>query len=182
MKTEKEKMLSGEPYLAFGDELREMRTKTFQATMKYNTTGNRALIDDIFEEKYNNLIVNAPFYCDYGQNVKFGDDVFVNFNCSFLACCEINIGSNCWIGPDVKIYTAIHPIDPTERNKGINLAKPVNIGKNCWIGGNTTILPGVSIGEGVTIGAGSIVTRNIPPHTVAVGNPCKVIKKIKGGE
>ena len=104
--------------------------------------------------------------------------MFVNFNFSALSSAEIEIGDNCYIGPNVGLYTAMHPIDPERRIKGINFAKPVKIGKNCWLGASVIVLPGVEIGEGCTIGAGSVVTKNIPPYSIAAGNPAKIIRKI----
>lgn len=177
-KTEKEKMLACEEYIAFEPELNEMRRKTFEATMKFNTTGDKKYLDEIFEQKFEGLKLNPPFYCDYGTNMKFGKNVFMNFNCSALSCAEIEIGDNCYIGPNVQLYTAIHPTNPEKRNKAINLAKPIKIGANCWLGGGVIVLPGVEIGEGSTIGAGSVVTKNISPRTVAAGNPCRVIREV----
>lgn len=179
IKTEKEKMLSGEEYIAFDDELNALRKRTYEATMKFNTTGDKKFIEEIFCQKFDNFMLNPPFYCDYGENVKIGKNVFMNFNCSILSCAEVEIGDNCYIAPNVQLYTAIHPLDPEERNKGINLAKPIKIGANCWIGGGVVILPGVEIGEGTTIGAGSVVAKNIPSRVVAVGSPCKVARYLE---
>lgn len=177
-KSEKEKMLSGEEYIAFDPELNEMRRTTAQATMKFNTTGETKYINEIFKNEFEGLMLSPPFYCDYGENVKFGKNVFVNFNCSILSCAEVEIGDNCYIAPNVQLYTAIHPTEPERRNEAINLAKPIKIGANCWLGGGVIVLAGVEIGEGTTIGAGSVVTKNIPPRCIAVGNPCKVLRSI----
>lgn len=182
MKTEREKMLAGEKYMAFDSELCKMRERTFAATMKFNTTADKFLVEEIFQQKFENLVLNPPFYCDYGEHVKIGKNVFINFNCSILSCAEVEIGDNCYIAPNVQLYTAIHPLTPTERNKAINLAKPIKIGANCWLGGGVIVLPGVEIGEGTTIGAGSVVTKNIPQNCVAVGNPCKVLRYIEENE
>lgn len=126
-----------------------------------------------------NFTIHPPFCCDYGENITIGENIFINFNCSILSCAKVEIGDNCWIGPNVQIYTAIHPVEPKKRNTGIGSAKPIKIGKDCWLGGGVIILPGVEIGEGSTIWTGSVVTKNIPPNSIAVGNPCKVIRKIK---
>lgn len=181
-KTEKEKMLSGEPYIAFNGELDEMRRATAAATMKFNTGGGPACVKDIFRRSFPGLILNPPFYCDYGENVHLGSNVFINFNCSILACARVVIGDHCYIGPNVQLYTAIHPLDPEERNKGVNMARPINIGANCWLGGGVIILPGVDIGEGSTVGAGSVVTRSIPPRSLAAGNPCRVLRSLDAEE
>lgn len=179
-KTEKQKMLAGEEYIAFNPELNEMRKASADATMKFNTTGCKKYIREIFKNEFDGLMLNPPFYCDYGENIQFGKNVFVNFNCSILSCAKVEIGDNCYIAPNVQLYTAIHPINPEQRNKAINLAKPIKIGANCWLGGGVIVLAGVEIGEGTTIGAGSVVTKNIPPRCVAVGNPCRVLKYLEG--
>ena len=124
------------------------------------------------------IIVNQPFYCDYGKQISVGKRFFANFNLTVLDEARVTIGDDCFIGPNVSIYTACHSTDPIERNTRREWAEPVTIGDNVWIGGSVTILPGVTIGSNVTIGAGSVVTRDIPDNVVAVGNPCKVIKKI----
>lgn len=177
-KTEREKMLLGEPYIAFDEELNAMRRKTAKATMKFNITGNIDSIAEIFSRQFENFILNPPFYCDYGENVHIGKNVFMNFNCSILSCAKVEIGDHCYIGPNVQLYTAIHPFDPEERNKGVNMAKPIKIGKNCWLGGSVIVLPGVEIGDSCTIGAGSVVTRSIPAYSLAAGNPCRVLRSI----
>lgn len=124
------------------------------------------------------IIVNQPFYCDYGKQIRVGKRFFANFNLTILDEARVTIGDDCFIGPNVSIYTACHSTDPVERNTRREWAEPVTIGDNVWIGGSVTILPGVTIGSNVTIGAGSVVTRDIPDNVVAVGNPCKVIKNL----
>lgn len=176
-KSEKEKMLSGEPYFALDEELVKMREKSQSIWLKFNMTGDQNLLEDLFEQKFDNLHINPPFHCDYGQTMKFGKNVFINYNCTFLTCAEIAIGDNCWIGPDVKLYTAVHPLDAELRKSGIGSAKKIKIGSDCWLGGGVVILPGVTVGSGSTIGAGSVVTKDIPSDCVAAGNPCKIIRK-----
>ena len=124
------------------------------------------------------IIVNQPFYCDYGKQIRVGKRFFANFNLTVLDEALVTIGDDCFIGPNVSIYTACHSTNPVERNTRREWAEPVTIGDNVWIGGSVTILPGVTIGSNVTIGAGSVVTRDIPDNVVAVGNPCKVIKSL----
>ncbi len=178
MLSEKDKMLSGEDYFASTKELESMRKTSQTLWAQYNTTGDITLLEKLFKQQLANVTINPPFHCDYGETIKFGKKVFINYNCTFLSCGGIEIGDNTFIGPHVQIYTAIHPLDPKDRNTGIGRTKKVKIGANCWLGGGVIILPGVEIGEGSTIGAGSVVTKNIPPGIIAWGNPCKVMKKI----
>ena len=126
----------------------------------------------------NNIKVLQPFRCDYGCNITVGENFFANFNLTILDEAKVTIGDNVFIGPNVSIYTACHPTDPDDRRDGREWSLPVTIGSDCWIGGNVVILPGVEIGEGATIGAGSVVSRSIPPRSVAVGNPARVIKRV----
>ena len=126
--------------------------------------------------------INQPFHCDFGKHIRVGKRFFANFNFTVLDEAKVTIGDNCFIGPNVSIYTACHSTDPTERNSRQEWAKPVTIGNNCWLGGSVTILPGVSIGDNVTIGAGSVVVKDIPSNCIAAGNPAKVIKRIDAGE
>ena len=120
------------------------------------------------------IIINQPFRCDYGRQITVGKRFFANFNLTVLDEARVTIGDDCFIGPNVSIYTACHSTDPIVRNTRQEWARPVTIGNNVWIGGSVTILPGVTIGDNVSIGAGSVVVHDIPSNTVAVGNPCKV--------
>lgn len=122
--------------------------------------------------------IEAPIYLDHGYNVYLGDDVYMNTDCIILDQCPVKIGSNTLIGPRVNFYCAIHPMDAFVRNLLVEGGKPITVGENCWIGGSTTICPGVTIGDNVVIGAGSVVVKDIPSNTVAVGNPCKVVREI----
>jgi len=124
------------------------------------------------------FIINQPFFCDYGRQISIGKRFFANFNLTILDEASVTFGDDCFIGPNVSIYTACHSTDPIERNTRNEWAKPVKIGNNVWIGGSVTILPGVTVGDNVTIGAGSVVTKDIPDNVVAAGNPCKVIKQL----
>ena len=183
--TEKEKMLSGLTYSAVDRELLEELNAVKEIIHDYNSlrpSENRkrleilkGLLGHIEDDE---VIINQPFYCDYGKQISVGRRFFANFNLTILDEAPVTIGDDCFIGPNVSIYTACHSTDPTERNTREEWAEPVTIGNNVWIGGSVTILPGVTIGDNVTIGAGSVVTKEIPSDTVAVGNPCKVIKHI----
>ncbi len=186
--TDFEKMIAGEVYDANAPELVEMRDRTADLCREYNDIRPSA-----YGERYEKLreilgtcgpdcIVVQPFRCDYGRQIRLGDRFFSNFGLTILDEAEVTFGDNCFLGPNVSIYTACHSTDPAERNSGREWARPVRIGNDCWIGGSVTILPGVSIGDGSTVGAGSVVTRDIPPHSVAVGNPARVIKTLDCGQ
>lgn len=122
--------------------------------------------------------INPPFYCDYGSHIKVGRNFFANYNCTIIDVAEVTIGENCQMAPNVAIYTAGHPIYPSTRNSAYEYGKAVTIGDNVWLGGNTVVCPGVHIGSNTVIGAGSVVTKDIPDWCIAAGNPCRVIRKI----
>lgn len=128
--------------------------------------------------KSENALINPPFYCDYGSHIEVGKNFMANYNCTILDVAKVKIGDNCLLAPNVAIYTAGHPLHPVSRNSLYEYGIEVTIGDNVWIGGNTVILPGVHIGSNVVIGAGSVVTGDIPDWSLAVGNPCRVIRKI----
>ena len=128
--------------------------------------------------KSENAFINPPFYCDYGSHIEVGKNFFANYNCTIVDVAKVKIGDNCLLAPNVAIYTAGHPVHPTTRNSGYEYGKEVTIGDNVWIGGNAVVCPGVNIGNNVVIGAGSVVTKDIPDFSIAVGNPCRVIKTI----
>lgn len=183
--TEKEKMLSGEFYSAVDAQLLSELGATRDVIHRYNTLlpsdteARLAILKDLLghigDDK---IIINPPFYCDYGKQIRVGRRFFANFNFTVLDEAPVTIGDDCFIGPGVSIYTACHSTDPVERNNRREWAEAVTIGDNVWIGGSVTILPGVSIGSNTTIGAGSVVTKDIPDNVVAAGNPCRVIRKI----
>ncbi|MCD8387689.1 MAG: sugar O-acetyltransferase [Bacteroidales bacterium] len=177
-------MLSGNPYNAIDPQLlaalSHMRDRVaeFNAYVPTDTEMQLEWLRKYLGSIGENVTINQPFRCDYGANIYIGDNTVINFNMTILDEGEVRIGSNVYIGPNCSIYTPCHPLDPEERNQGIEWSLPVTIGDNCWLGGNVVICPGVTIGEGCTIGAGSVVVSDIPTRSVAVGNPCKVIKKI----
>ena len=183
--TEKEKMLSGMVYSAIDDQLLKELNEVKEIIHEYNalkpsqTLRRFQILKDLLGHVADDeIIVNQPFYCDYGKQIRVGKRFFANFNLTVLDEARVTIGDDCFIGPNVSIYTACHSTDPVERNTRREWAEPVTIGDNVWIGGSVTILPGVTIGSNVTIGAGSVVARDIPDNVVAVGNPCKVIKNL----
>ncbi len=188
MKTEKEKMLAGERYHINDPELVEIRYQVRELVDQFNNTNPRdtALKQDlqrkIFGTVGENVHIEKSIRVDYGCNTKIGNNVFINFNFVLLDCCPVTIGNNVFIAPNVQIYTASHPIDPEERNKHIGFAEPVTIGNDVWIGGDVILLPGVTIGDGCSIGAGSVVTKSIPPNALAMGSPCRVVKSLDRNE
>jgi len=183
--TEKEKMLAGMHYSAVDPQLLKELNECKDVIHRYN-----GLLPSMMAERKailmsllgrvgdDNILINQPFYCDYGKHIRVGKRFFANFNFTVLDEALVTIGDDCFIGPNVGIYTACHSTDPVERNTRREWALPVTIGNNVWIGGSVTILAGVTIGDNVTIGAGSVVTRDIPSGVVAVGNPCRPIKKV----
>ena len=183
--TEKEKRDNGQIYNPnYDEELKAEIVKAQDLCFKYNNIKPSNLdertkqIQKIIKKIGENFLIEQPFWCDYGYNIEIGDNFYANHNLTILDAAKVIIGDNVFIAPNCGIYTAYHPINIEERNKGLEYANKVKIGNNVWIGANVTILPGVTIGDNCTIGAGSVVTKNIPANTVAYGNPCKVAKKI----
>ncbi len=136
------------------------------------------MIKKILKKTGKNILVESNFNCDYGYNIEVGENFYMNHNCVILDGAKVEFGDNVFVAPNFGFYTAGHPIDIELRNKGLEYAKPIKVGNNVWIGGNVVVLPGVTIGDNVTIGAGSVVNKDIESNSIAVGNPCKVIKKI----
>jgi len=183
MSSEKAKMLAGEPYDAFDPQLLEERLRARELCQQINTLSPRCsdeerlrLAAELFGAA-TDVYITPPFYCDYGTNIKWGHKVYLNFNCVILDVNEVIIGDRVLFGPGVHIYTATHPLDAEERRR-VESGKPVRIGSDVWLGGGSIVCPGVTIGDASVIGAGSVVTRDIPPGVLAVGNPCRVIRTI----
>lgn len=183
--TEKEKRDKGLIYNPnYDEELLQEMLKVKDLCFEYNSTKPSSI--DKRNELINKIIgkigmcyrIEPDFWCDYGYNIEIGDNFYSNHNLTILDAAKVIIGDNVFIAPNCNIYTAHHPIDVVERNKGLEYASQVKIGNNVWIGGNVTILPGVTIGDNCTIGAGSVVTKDIPANSVAYGNPCRVSRKI----
>ena len=176
-------MVSGREYDATHLYLLERLNATKDRIWEYNKMRpsmlkeRNELLRGLLGKSDGDTFINQPFYCDYGSNIRVGRRFFANFNFTVLDEAPVTVGDDCFIGPNVSIYTACHSTDPVERNSRREWAKPVTIGDNVWIGGSVTILPGVTIGSNVTIGAGSVVVKDIPDGCVAVGNPCRVVKR-----
>ncbi len=182
-KTEYQKMLAGELYNSGDPELMKMRINVRSLLLEYNGTPyykpqREALLKKILGRMGSNIDIQVPFFCDYGCHIEVGDNFFANFNCVFLDCNYIKMGNNVMLGPNVQLYAAYHPVVAAERIKGPEFASPIIVGDNVWIGGSCIICPGVTIGENATIGAGSVVVKDVPANVVAAGNPCKVIRKL----
>ncbi len=181
-RSEREKMLADEPYLASDPELVRARERARGLLARYNASppadrdGRLALLRELLGAAGEGSWVEPPFFCDYGTNIYFGREVYLNFGCVFLDCNTVHVGEAVKFGPGVHVYAAYHPVDPVRRRSGVEMAAPVRVGDNAWIGGGVIICPGVQIGTNAVIGAGSVVTRDVPPNVVAAGNPCRVLR------
>ena len=177
-------MTGGEIYDATHPELVKRLEFTREKIWEFNSirpshkAAQREILKEILGSYKNNFHFNQPFRCDYGSNIFIGENFFANFNLTILDEAEVRFGDNCFIGPNVSIYTACHPLDQERRNKALEWAEPVIIGDNVWIGGSVTIVPGVRIGNNVVIGAGSVVTKSFPDNVVIAGNPARIIKNL----
>src|SRR5215831_7768306 len=185
--TEREKMLAGELYDAMDPELVSARERARDLCQRLNATREgerelrRTVLRELFARGGDTAWMQPPFYCDYGSNIQLGERVFFNFNCVVLDVCSVRIGDYTLFGPAVQIYTATHPMNAELRRKQ-EFAKPVEIGSDVWVGGGAIICPGVKIGWKSVIGAGSVVTRDIPDRVFAAGNPCRVIRELDHGQ
>lgn len=181
---QKERMQKNLPYKAWLDGLPEERLACKKKLCEYNFLPPERweerpeLLKKILGKTGTGAYVEAPFLCDYGSNIEVGDNFFANYNLIVLDVGKVTIGNNVMIAPNVSIYTAGHPIHPDSRNSGYEYGIDISIGDNVWIGGNVCILPGVHIGNNVVIGAGSVVTKDIPDDSIAAGNPCRLVRTI----
>ncbi len=176
--TEREKMLAGEPYWPRDPELLELYRGAKGLLARFSA-GDASVLGRLLGSLGDEVWIEAPFFCDYGVNIRIGSHCFVNYNCVFLDDNLITLGDHVLVGPAVQLYTATHPLIPEERilpGGYVTRALPISIGDNCWIGGGAMIMPGITIGEGTTIGAGSVVTKDVPARCFAAGNPCRVIR------
>lgn len=185
MKTEKEKMLAGEMYFAWDEQLTSERLRAKEVIFEFNSLQPKEiqkrneLLKTLFGKTGKNFFIEPPFRCDYGYNIEIGENFYANYDCIILDCAKVKIGVNVLFGPNVNLYTAGHPINKEERNKGSEYALPISIGSNVWIGGNVVVNSGLNIGDNTVIGSGSVVTKDIPANVIAFGNPCKVHRKIE---
>jgi len=182
--TEREKMLAGQLYDASDAELTGMRRQARALVRAYNATTEdepeerQRLLRSLFGRIGTAGAIEPPFHCDYGSHIFAGERLYMNFGCVVLDPNEVHFGDNVFLGPGVQVLTATHPVDAAERIRGPELGYPVRIGHNVWIGGGAIICPGVTIGDDTTIGAGSVVVRDVPARVLAVGNPCRVVRAL----
>ena len=184
MKTEKEKMLTSELYDSSDPELKRERLRARELCRRLNSLSPESLENEreyLIEQllgKKSDLQITPPFQCDYGTNISVGENVYFNFNCVVLDVVKITIGDNVLFGPNVQLLAASHPINALERRSGLEFGRSIEIGDDVWVGGGAILCPGVKVNEGAVIGAGSVVTKDVPPNTVAAGNPCRVIRNL----
>ena len=182
--TQLERMSTGLIYRVQDQELVRLHRACVDACLNCD-----AILPSLLEERCEKLrqilgktgerfLIEPGFRCDYGFNIEIGEDFFANYGLVILDCAPVRFGRNCFIGPQCGIYTAVHPADPVQRAAGLEYARPVTVGNDVWMGGHVTVLPGVSIGDGSIIGAGSVVTRDVPAGVVAAGNPCRVLRAV----
>jgi maltose O-acetyltransferase len=180
MPTELQKMLAGDLYDAGDPEIQAASASAKEWMMRYNAAlaasadERRALLRERFAAVGDGAVIRPPFHCDYGFNIRLGAGVFLNFNCVILDVVDVAIGDKTQIGPGVQILTADHPRDAATRAGGLEFGRPIRIGRNVWIGGGAILLPGVTVGDDAVIGAGSVVTRDVPDGATVVGNPARV--------
>jgi maltose O-acetyltransferase len=183
MRTELDKMLAGELYDPLDQELVKRRRRARDLCQQLNATREedgdlrRGILEALLGKGGESVWMQPPFYCDYGSNILLGERVFFNFNCVVLDVCQVKIGDYTLFGPAVQIYTATHPMNPELRRKQ-EFARAIDIGSDVWVGGGALILPGVKIGSKSVIGAGSVVTRDVPEAVFAAGNPCRVLRRL----
>ncbi len=182
--TEWEKMQAGEIYNDFDEDLFQRRIVAKKLFRAYNLTGDdetekrEGILRKLFKSLGSRVWIEPDFRCEFGKNITIGDDVYINFGCVILDCGQVSIGNNTLIGPNVGIFSGNHTTDAEERAAGGLIPKPISIGNRVWICGNVCIVPGVNIGDDSIIGAGSVVTHDIPSGVIAVGNPCRVLRAI----
>jgi maltose O-acetyltransferase len=182
--TEKDKMLAGEQYRSSDASLVAERHHAQQVLARYNAISDgdqelrMSLLREFMGKVGEGTVVMPSFTCDYGYNIRLGRNVFINYQCVFLDCARIEIGDDVQIGPAVQLYTAQHPLDAAVRRSYLESASPIRIGNDVWIGGAAVVLPGVTIGDRAVVGAGTVVVRDVPPDTVVVGNPARIVRKL----
>jgi maltose O-acetyltransferase len=183
--TEKQKMVAGLDYFPSDKTLVADRFAARKQLDKLNTIPQDQVkqranaLKSLFGSAGKRLYIESTFKCDYGYNIHVGENFYANFGCVILDCAPVTIGHDCMLAPNVGIYTAAHPLNPTLRNSGLEFAKPITIGDNCWVGGNAVINPGVILGDNVVVGSGAVVTKSFGDNVVIAGNPAVVIKTIE---
>ncbi|MDQ0222713.1 sugar O-acetyltransferase [Streptococcus moroccensis] len=186
MQSEREKMLAGQLYDTSDQELSRLRLEARQKMQAFNNEldGQKrsAILKEWFGSTGERLYVEPQFSCDYGCHIHVGENFYANFNCTLLDVCEIRIGDNALLGPNVQILTPLHPLEAGPRISGLEYGAPITIGDNVWIGGGAIILPGVTLGDNVVVGAGAVVTKSFGDNVLIAGNPARIIKSIENGD
>lgn len=183
-RTNRERMLAGDPYVLDDPELERRAQRAYELADRYHRAyaagadDAHTLLGELLGEVGAEVVVKPPLFVDYGEHIDIGARTFVNFNLTALDVAPIRIGEDCQIGPNVQLLTPTHPLDPQQRRDKVESARPITIGDNVWLGGGVIVCPGVSIGENSVIGAGSVVTADIPADVVAVGTPARVVKRL----
>ncbi|MDG2916817.1 sugar O-acetyltransferase [Bisgaard Taxon 10/6] len=181
--SEKDRMLAGELFNPFETELAKAKFQAQALLHEINhlhpaeTQKKTSLFQQLLQTHLDDFTIELPFRCDYGFNIAIGKNFYANFNCTILDGAAVTIGNHVMFGPNVSLFATTHPVEPNYRRRGV-FALPINIGDNVWIGGNSVVMPNMNIGNNVVIGAGSVVTRDIPDNCIAVGNPCRVLRKL----
>lgn len=185
--TERQKMAAGLDYFDRDPELAAMRNRARKLLRDFNRSdflegdGPNPVLKELLGTMGDGVFIEMPFHCAYGVNLHLGENVYFNAGCAILDCADVRVGANSMFGPAVQIYTATHAFDPEERASGRETAQAITIGHHVWVGGGAILCPGVTIGDNAVIGAGSVVTRDIPANVVAVGNPCRVMRELEIG-
>lgn len=186
VRSEREKALAGELYNCYDPELLQLRNRARGLQRRYNETtaeeeeARESILKEWLGSKGAEVFIEPPFTCDYGCNLYIGEGTYMNFDCVVLDSCRVDIGSHVKFGPKVQIYTATHPVDAVQRTTPpyLEAGRPIKIGNNVWLGGGCILCPGVTIGDNSTIGAGAVVTKNVPPNVIAAGNPARVVREL----
>ncbi len=179
-------MLAGERYYGLDPNLNADRERAHALFREFNAAASlhdrQAILRQLLGHIGENSMIEPPFYCSYGENIHIGDCAYINFSCTIFDNNTVHIGNHVMIGPFTQIYTAAHPLQAKDRVKGIETAAPVVIEENVWIGGAAIVLPGLRIGRNAVVGAGAVVTRDVPSNKVVVGNPARVVKEVENDE
>ena len=183
MDSEKAKMIAGELYDPADPQLLDEREHAREVTRQFNRTEASVAeaqqhLRGLFGAAGEHLLVEPPFRCDYGYNIRVGDDFYANFDCVILDVCPVDFGDECMLGPGVHVYTATHPLDAEERVAGREYGKPVTVGDRVWIGGQAVLNPGVTVGDDAVVASGAVVTEDVPDNAVVQGNPATVVKEL----
>ncbi|KAK5108788.1 hypothetical protein LTR62_007848 [Meristemomyces frigidus] len=208
MSENKARSLRGELYYAFSPEMAKERYRCHAAVERYNNAGDvsrrkrvelwrgisgdptqlppqtAGTTEDEDEAQFtHDPIIEPPFHCDYGTNILLGSGVYINFNCTILDTCRVSIGARTLFGPNVQLYSATHPLDPEVRRgtEGPEMGGQITVGEDCWIGGSVVVLPGITVGKGAVVGAGSVVTKDVAPYTIVAGNPARKLRDVPRG-